>query len=665
MADIIQKQFSNSVKKDIKYINKDFNAFRDALMQYAQTYFPNSYKDFSAASPGTMFIEQAAYVGDVLSYYGDYQLKESLLNYASERKNVIALANYLGYKTKPVKAAVTTLDVYQLVPSIKIDDEYVPDTTYGLSIREYMQVANSSGVNYITVDPIDFSIDTKGSPREATIYSRDDYGIPQFFLLKKSVKAIAGKITTISFNINSATPYLNIAFPETNVIDILDVRDSDNNRWYQVDYLAQDLIFTEEENTQINDGTLFNYNSDVSKLLKTIKTSRKFTVNVTANNTTYLQFGPGTDSVDDEIIYPSQDLVGIGFQNIRNLNIGYDSSKLLNTNSMGQAPANTTLTVKYIVGGGILSNCPSEDIKTIVSVDYATDESGLSPSQLSLIQTVKNSLRVSNPVPATGGNGEESIDEIRQNALSYFSSQNRTVTHDDYISRIYSLPSKYGTIAKAHVVTNSNMNVNINKLIGGFSDYNNQITLLNTAVENYFRKVNYDVSNPFGINLYLLSYDSNKNLTTINDALLYNLRKYLEKYKLMTDSINIIDGYIINFGIDFKISVYNNYNKRDVLNSCIAKVKNFFLIDKWTFNQPINVSQLELEIAKTEGVQSVVDVKFKNLTIDNGNYSPHEYNLEQATQNKIIYPSLDPSVFEIKYPETDIRGAAIRRTTTA
>jgi hypothetical protein len=157
----------------------------------------------------------------------------------------------------------------------------------------------------------------------------------------------------------------------------------------------------------------------------------------------------------------------------------------------------------------------------------------------------------------------------------------------------------------------------------------------------------------------LLSYDSNKNLTTINDALLYNLRKYLEKYKLMTDSINIIDGYIINFGIDFKISVYNNYNKRDVLNSCIAKVKNFFLIDKWTFNQPINVSQLELEIAKTEGVQSVVDVKFKNLTIDNGNYSPHEYNLEQATQNKIIYPSLDPSVFEIKYPETDIRGAAI------
>jgi hypothetical protein len=271
MADIIQKQFNSSVKKDIKYINRDFNAFRDALMQYAQTYFPNSYKDFSAASPGTMFIEQAAYVGDVLSYYGDYQLKESLLNYAGERKNVIALANYLGYKTKPVKAAVTSLDVYQLVPSIKIDNEYVPDDTYGLSIREYMQVSNSSGVNYITTDPIDFSTDTKSSPRESTVYSRDDYGIPQFFLLKKTVKAISGKITTISFNINAAIPYLNISFPETNVIDVLDVRDSDNNRWYQVDYLAQDLIFTEEENTQINDGILFNYNSDVSKLLKTIK----------------------------------------------------------------------------------------------------------------------------------------------------------------------------------------------------------------------------------------------------------------------------------------------------------------------------------------------------------------------------------------------------------
>jgi len=659
MADIIQKQF-NTGKKDLKYINKDFNSFRDALIQYAQTYFPNTYKDFNTASPGTMFIEQAAYVGDVLSYYGDYQLKESLLNYAGERKNVIALANYLGYKTKPTKAAVTTIDVYQLIPSIKnSNNEYVPDNTYALSLREYMQLVNSAGVYYLTTDSVDFSVDTKNSPREATVYSRDDFGVPQFFLLKKSVRAISGKIVVANFNLNSAQAFLNIPLTENNVIDILDVRDSDNNRWYQVDYLAQDLIFSEEENTSVNDGDLFQYNTTVPKLLKSFITSRKFTVNTNANNVTYLQFGPGTESLSDEVIYPSQDLIGIGLQNISNLNLSYDSSKLLNTNSMGQAPANTTLTIKYIVGGGVLSNCASDDIKTIVSVEFATDTSGFTPSQLALIQTVKNSLRVTNPVAATGGADSESVDEIRQNALAYFASQNRAVTTDDYTSRIYNLPPRFGTIAKAYVVSNSNLNVNINKYVSGFNDNNDQVTLVNDAVSNYFRKVNYDVSNPFSINLYILSYDSNKNLTTINSALLYNLRKYLEKYKLLTDGINIIDGYIINFGVDFKISVFNNYNKRDVLNTCIQKVKDFFVIDKWTFNQPINISQLELEIAKVEGVQSVVDIKFKNLTINDGEYSPHEYNLEQATSNKIIYPSLDPSVFEIKYPDNDIKGAVV------
>jgi len=659
MADIIQKQF-NTGKKDLKYINKDFNSFRDALIQYAQTYFPNTYKDFNTASPGTMFIEQAAYVGDVLSYYGDYQLKESLLNYAGERKNVIALANYLGYKTKPTKAAVTTIDIYQLVPSIKNSaGEYVPDNTYALSLREYMQVVNSAGVNYLTTDPINFAVDTKNSPRESTVYSRDDYGVPQFFLLKKSIRAIAGKIVVASFNLNNAQSFLNIPLSENNVIDVLEVRDSDNNRWYQVDYLAQDLIFSEEENTSVNDGDLFQYNTEVPKLLKSFITSRKFTLNTNANNVTYLQFGPGTESLSDEIIYPSQELVGIGLQNITNLNISYDSSKLLNTNSMGQAPANTTLTIKYIVGGGVLSNCASDDIKTIVSVEFATDTSGLTPSQLALMQTVKNSLRVTNPVPATGGADSESVDEIRQNALAYFASQNRAVTTDDYTSRIYNLPPRFGTIAKAYVVSNSNLNVNINKYVSGFSDNTDQVTLLNEAVSNYFRKVNYDVSNPFSINLYVLSYNSNKNLTNINEALLYNLRKYLEKYKLLTDGINIIDGYIINFGIDFKISVFNNYNKRDVLNTCIQKVKDFFVIDKWTFNQPINISQLELEIAKVEGVQSVVEIKFKNLTMNDGDYSPHEYNLEQATLNKIVYPSLDPSVFELKYPDNDVKGAVI------
>ena len=660
MADIIQKSF-NSSRREIKYLNRDFSSFKSSLIEYSKTYFPRTYKDFSDASPGMMFIEMASYIGDVLSYYTDYQFKESLMPYAEERKNVLALANYLGYKTKPTKSSTTNIDLYQLIPSTKdSNNNYIPDNNYALKIREYMEVSNESGVSFITIDPVDFSLDSKFSPREVTVYSRDNYGIPQFFLLKKSTKVIAGKITTTSFTVGSAIPFYKISLSENNVIDIIDVKDSDNNKWYEVDYLAQDLIFTETENTSFTNNTYVQYSSEVPKLIKSFKTSRKFVVNVTANNTTYLEFGAGTDATSDEVIYPNSELVGIGLKNISNLNLNYDTSKLLNSETFGQSPSNTVLTVQYLVGGGLTSNSPSDTIKNISSVTYLNDVSGLTPSQNSLLTTVKNSFRISNPNPAVGGQNEESVEEIRQNALANFGSQNRTVTVDDYISRIYSIPPRFGSIAKVMVIPNSDLSISTNQtLLNGFVNNENQTTLINNSLENNFRKVNFDVSNPFSLNLYVLSYNSNKNLTQTNDALVYNIRHYLQKYKIISDSINIIDGYIINIGVDFKILVYNNFNKKEVLDQCLQKAKDFFNVDKWYFNQPININQLELELAKVEGVQSISEVVFKNLNQNDGNYSPHEYNLSEATHNKIIYPSLDPSVFEVKFPDNDIRGAVI------
>ena len=660
MADIIQKSF-NSSRREIKYLNRDFSSFKSSLIEYSKTYFPRTYKDFSDASPGMMFIEMASYIGDVLSYYTDYQFKESLMPYAEERKNVLALANYLGYKTKPTKSSTTNIDLYQLIPSIKdSNNNYIPDNNYALKIREYMEVSNESGVSFITTDPVDFSLDSKFSPREVTVYSRDNYGIPQFFLLKKSTKVIAGKITTSSFTVGASVPFYKISLSELNVIDIIDVKDSDNNKWYEVDYLAQDLIFTETENTSFTNNTYVQYSSEVPKLIKSFKTSRKFVVNVTANNTTYLEFGAGTDATSDEVIYPNSELVGVGLKNISNLNLNYDTSKLLNSETFGQSPSNTVLTVQYLVGGGLTSNSPSDTIKNISSVTYLNDVSGLNPSQNSLLTTVKNSFRISNPNPAVGGQNQESVEEIRQNALANFGSQNRTVTVDDYISRIYSIPPRFGSIAKVMVIPNSDLSISTNQiLLNGFVNNENQTTLINNSLENNFRKVNFDVSNPFSLNLYVLSYNSNKNLTQTNDALVYNIRHYLQKYKIISDSINIIDGYIINIGVDFKILVYNNFNKKEVLDQCLQKAKDFFNVDKWYFNQPININQLELELAKVEGVQSISEVVFKNLNQNDGNYSPHEYNLSEATHNKIIYPSLDPSVFEVKFPDNDIRGAVI------
>lgn len=656
MADIVQKNFSNAAKKDVQYLNKDFGTLKNALINYSKTYFPKTYKDFSDASPGMMYIEQAAYVGDVLSYYTDYQFKESLLPYAQELTSVIALAKFLGYTPYTTKAASTTLNVFQLVPAIRdTTGNYVPDTTYCLNIREYMEVKNSSNISYITIESLDFSVNTGLSPRTDTIYSRDGYGIPTFFLLQKSIKAISGTIVTKNFVINGATPFYQLALSENNVIQVLNVVDSDNNKWYEVNYLAQDLVFTEDDNTYVNDGNYYIYQTQVPKLIKSLKTSKKFTVNVNSSYSTYLEFGPGVDSYSNEVIYPTADLVGIGLQNIQKLGLSLDSSTFLNLGGYGQAPSNTVLTVTYIVGGGLSSNCPVGDITTISSVNFSNNISALNPSQQGLFQTVQNSLKVSNIEPATGGDGQETLEQIRQNALANFVNQDRAVTEDDYISRVYSMPARFGSITKVCVKSDSQLN--IQNISNGFVDYNNIATLTQKANGNYYRKINYDSSNPFGLNLYVLGYDSNKNLSTINAAAIQNLREYLGKYKMLNDGINIIDGYTINISVNFQILTYSNYNKQDVLNNCISNVKDFFNIDKWYFNMPINLGQLQLAIAQVEGVQSVTKLQLKNLTINDGNYSPYEYNLDEATVNNIVYPSLDPSVFEVKYPDNDIVGS--------
>ena len=277
------------------------------------------------------------------------------------------------------------------------------------------------------------------------------------------------------------------------------------------------------------------------------------------------------------------------------------------------------------------------------------------PEQIQLLNTVQNSLAVYNPSPCTGGQDEETDDKIKLNAMAMFAAQNRAVTQNDYLVRLFSLPAQFGTIAKAQIITDTSLQASVNKILIGTVDQNGltQVTDNNSAIRN----IAYDNTNPFAINVYVLTYDSNKNLTQTNQALITNIITYLKRYRMMTDAVNIIDGYIINIGVDFTITVYKGNNKKDVLSNCITAVQNFFNIDNWSFSQPINLSQLMLEIAKVDGVQSVVNVSIFNLNASNGTYSPVQYDINAATQNGIIYPSVDPSVFEVRFPNSDIRGS--------
>jgi len=665
----VDKSFGSG--KNINYVGKDFATFKENLIEYAKTYFPNTYSDFNEASPGMVFIEQASAIGDILAFYQDTQLKESMLSHATERKNVVALAQTMGYKPKVTSPAVTTITVYQLLPAIGSGDNNRPDETYCVRIKEGMEISSTTNSNVVfrTTDIVDFSL--TGS-REVDVHERDGNGEPTFYLLTKKVKAISAIQKETSYSFASYESYPKIELNDENIISIVSVTDSDNNKYYEVPYLAQESIFVEKPNIEAN-SDLYSNVSDVPYILEVQKVPRRFSVKVNSDNTMDIQFGSGDTSMNDEILLPNPKNVGLGLANsINRLNEGIDPSNFLKTNTFGVVPTNTTITVKYLVGGGVSSNVNTGDLVKLNKIDF--DEDLISITNQSLYDAMKQSIAVENLEPAVGGRGSESIEEIRQNALAMFGSQNRAVTRQDYIVRALSMPERYGSIAKAYVSpdgeidNNSPASIlanpkNITEFVGvveglkdkSKSDIQKELVKYLTQKKTAISEVN----NPFAINMYILGYDSNKNLTNINDAVKQNLKTYLGEYRMITDAVNIINGFIINVGLDFEVICYQNYNKNEVLASCLIEMQKYFDIDNWTFNKPINISEIELILANVEGVMSVPSVKIHNLCGGDGNYSTNRYNIEQATKGKIIYPSLDPSIFEVKYPNKDIKGRAL------
>lgn len=661
MQQIINKTFKANTK-DVLYLNRDFTSLKQQLIDFTKQYYPQNYKDFSESSPGQIFIEQAAFVGDVLSYYTDYQFKESFIQFAGERKNIINQAQFLGYKPKVSSVSSTTVELFQLLPATRtsgVNGEYVPDERYCLILKPYTQLSSVSGISFIIEDSVDFSQDTLFSPREISVYSRDNTGAPLFYLIKKTTQCYSGRIVSKTFSVGDPQPFLKIKLDETNVVKIISVVDSNNINYYETQYLAQDTIPIVIDNLPLNNQTLSPYRSETPKILKYLRTERRFITTVDQNNFTYLQFGANTENYENTVIIPNPTNVGVALSNLKNLNISLDNTNVLKANSYGVSPSNTTLTVNYVIGGGLDSNVNSDEINKIASTDYLNDVTSLTDSEVILLNNIKNSLRVNNPTSSTGGDNAETNEQIRQNAILNFSSQNRMVTSDDILLRVYSLPTYLGNVAKAYVESNSSRNIQYNRLIRGLIDQNENEVLDLNPLNPLDRRKFLESNNPFTNNLYLLGFDVNKNLTKLNPATLQNLINYLNNFKILNDKINIIDGYIINLGLDFKITVFNGFNKREVLNNCIDSVKRFLNIDNMNFNQAINLSQLNFEIMKNEGVQSVIELKIKNLTIDDGDYSPIAYNVNIATQNNILYPSKDPSIFEIKYPDNDIKGLVV------
>jgi hypothetical protein len=671
----IDKSWGNDNKK-INYLGKDFATLKQNLIDYTKTYFPNTYSDFNEASPGMVFVEQAAAIGDILSFYQDVQLKESMLAYATERKNVIALAQTMGYKPKVTTPAVTTMTVYQLVPSVGVGATSVPDSRFYLRVKEGMEIQSSTNTEIVfrTTDSVNFA-DTGSN--SVSVFERDTQGNPTRYLISKTVKAISARqiSTSITFQ-GTDTDYPSATLSDTNIIGITSIVDSNTNEiFYEVPYLAQETIFVEKQNTSYN-SDLNEFSGSVPYILEVQKVPRRFSVKVNSNNTMDLQFGNGGGSgLTDEQILPNTKNIGLGLANsIQRLNQGIDPSNFLKTNTFGISPAGKTLLVNYLVGGGIESNVNTGDLTTIRRIEFEEDVLSIPLDILNAYNDTKTTVVVENLEAAVGGRSSESIEEIRQNALGSFGSQNRAVTRQDYVVRALSMPQRYGSVAKVYVSPDGEIDNNspssilsnpkyITEFVGlvdGLKDKpQSEVQKELVKYLSQKRSAISEVNNPFAINMYVLGYDENKKLTNLNTAIKQNLKTYLGEYRLMTDSVNLLNGFIVNIGCDFEVACYSNYNKNEVVANCLLELQDYFNIENWTFNKPINLSEIELILANVEGVMSVPSVKIYNLCGGDGNYSTNKYNIDQATKDKMIYPSLDPCVFEVKYPNKDIKGRAL------
>jgi hypothetical protein len=599
--------------KDIKYVNKDFSDFKSGLIEFAKNYFPDSYNDFSEASPGMMLIEMASYVGDVLSFYQDVQLQETFLPYTKNESTLYDLAYLTGYRPKVTAVSEAEVEIRQTVDAVASGSTYIPNWNQAASIAENAQLlANTvSTVSFLTTRPVDFRISSSFDPTQIFVSEVDINSIPVSFTLVKKVPVYSGEVITKTFTIGNVEKFLTLELEDSNIVNVLEVRDSNSNKWHEVAYLGLDQIYVDTVNT--------GQDRVISPNILEIETSPyRFITRVNSANSLQIQFGSGISGTTDSNLIPDYRYVGEGTPSrISRVDTLYNPLNFLGNKAYGLAPNNTTLTVKYVVGGGVVSNVEANTITTLKSATITS--SGTDTSRL-------QSITYSNPSPAAGGRDRDSIDELKQNIRQSFSEQLRAVTKQDYAVRALSMPSKYGNIAKAYL-TQSNVHRGSGR------------------------------ENVLSMDMYILCYNIDGDLVNSTETVRNNLKTYMSKYMVATDALNILNAFVVNIEVLYDVIIRPGYSSRDVLERCNTALTSYFDVKNWNIGQPINISNIYTFLDKVEGVQTVQNIKFVNKV--GGQYSNFEYDIPGALRGGVLYTSYDPMIFEVKFPEIDIKGRVI------
>lgn len=598
--------------KKINYFARNFNDVRTELFNFIKKYYPDLFQDFNDASIGTMLVELNAAVGDMLSYQTDRMFQETQLDYAQERKSVLNMARTLGLNVPGKRPSVSIVDFSVNVPILgdTFDIRYAPLLKYGAQVI-------GGGQTFETLDDIDFSspFSAGGVPNRLILPNFNNNGVLLSYTLTKREFVLAGTSSIFRKVITEedAIPFLEVFLPNDNVLSVEQVitvegtnltsnpslSDFQNRdlRWYEMDSLMEDKVFIEDTTRQTDNNSI--------KPGKWVSTNRRFIKEYTDRGLCKLTFGSGTADEDSLSQYANNNFT---------LKIG----DFINSTAMGEIPkVGDTMFIRYRTGGGASGNVGSNTLTTPGL--YTMEVNGPNPQTN---RTVKSSLRVNNPVPAFGGGGEPSTEQIKKMIRYNFSSQNRAVTLKDYVVLIDKMPGRFGIPFRSNV-----------------SERQNKIEVSILGVDNTGKL-------------------TNQSTNTLKE----NIASWLADYRMINDYVLVKDGRVFDLAFDIDVFIDKTFSEGEVVTGIISSVRDYFDIKKWDMGDNIFMSQLIENINNVGGVLNVTDFKVFNK-VGEGKYSNNLTNQSildfttnqiNLTEDYVLFAEYD-SMFQVRFPQTDIR----------
>ena len=593
------------------YLAKDYNSLKGDLLKYAKTFFADKIQDFSEVSVGGLLLDMASAIGDNMSFYLDHQFRETIWSDAVEIANVEKMIRNNGVKIIGSSPSTVNLTFYIEVPAINSSNKRVPDRSSLPNIQKTTELSSRDSVPFTTIDDVDFSeTDQFGNLTSKIIVGDvDEDGQPTTFILSKNVVAVSGKIYVESYTFGAQyIPFRTISLSNSSVTEILSVVDIDGDSWYEVESLTQDTAYVGIVNTN-EDGHI------VKKNLTIVPAPKRFmsSVDLQSRSTT-LMFGSGDPTLTDDDVFPDPSKLVVPLYGKNTMTrFSIDPNSLLKSKTLGISPASTTLLITYRAGGGLNHNVGVNSIRSIktLRIDF---KNGATASAAS---AVRATVDVINNEPSTGGSAAPTIDSLRSLIPASRNSQSRIVTKTDLLSRVYSLPSKFGSVYRAGVRQNPN--------------------------------------NPLSSQLFVLSRDSASRLITSPDTLKQNLKTYINEYRLISDAIDVVDAAIINYTLSISIIPTPDSNPADVIKTVISTLQSSLETRKFEIDQPIIISNIMSSIISVPGVLSLTRLEFASLSgrHDGRDYPGIFFDIQSNTIKGLVIGA-PGSIFELRYPNFDI-----------